>query len=80
MMGQAKLRGTFEERKAQAVERNTIAEKERAKADIKYKENNVLVIGRRNRLRSSMLVAIAAAMSPMDTVVVNGYRMKDKRR
>lgn len=65
-MGQAKNRGTFEERKAQAVERNKVIEKKREKADMEYKaknlKNNIAIIGHGGN-RRSVLLAVASALS-----------------
>jgi len=74
-MGEAKKRGTYEERKAQAVERNMIAAKERVEHRSK---NNIISVGSSNR--SSMLVAVAAAMAvPRNhgkSLIVNGHKIR----
>lgn len=67
-MGEAKRRGTFEQRKAQAVERNSAEKKRREK---KLENRKVISVGSGNR--SSTLVAIAAAMSaiPHHPVIID---------
>jgi len=65
-MGEARRRGTFEQRKAEAIE-------QKAAEDAKQREANSKIISVGGRNRSSMIVAIAAAMSaiPHHPVIVD---------
>ena len=67
-MGQAKLRGTFEERKAKAIKRKNYEAEEHAKADMEFKANNLKRnigrIGHRRKRISHLAMATALAMLP----------------
>lgn len=75
-MGQAKNRGTFEERKAKAIERDNHEAEQRAKREMEYKANrmkdNVMLVGGgHNRgLRRAMVMAMASALAPPPVLVV----------
>jgi len=80
MMGQAKLRGTFEERKAQAMERDNQVKRERAKLVMKHKDGNTLVVGRRNRPLILMAVASALSMPPENLLIANDLAKRTRNR